>query len=448
MRKLFGGNFMLTSRNLGAAARVAIAAVVALAVVAGGLIAAPAAFAGTDDYPAKWKSIPRDSTFDDWGEYNRECTSWVAWRLHGRNHFEMPFHANADKWGPRAQALGYTVNTTPAVGAVAWWSSMHVAWVEAVNPDGTVTIEEYNIGGKGRYDETIIPASRPTGYIHFQDIATTFNDGDYISYNSNVYRMAGGAPIYVSSWAKWGKKPVGLASTSQWSKLLQVPADGTFIRARSSMKVYQIVGGAPVYISNWDIVGGKKPVVVVQDASIANAAASNSAWHHLNFFPAGTVYVTASPSKQVYKIDGGTAVPVPTPAATGGTTGSTTTTAAAATPVPTLTIGDDNIQKAGAELANPYGHLHGLITPSVPTIRGLAKEGHTLKVSVGTWAPSDVTLTYRWMRNGVTIKNATAATYLLNWHNHGAVITVRVTASKSNYRTEVSVSAGTAKVIR
>src|SRR4051812_8163035 len=43
-----------------------------------------------DDYP--YKDRAQDSGFDPWGEYFRECTSWVAWALHSRNGFEMPFY--------------------------------------------------------------------------------------------------------------------------------------------------------------------------------------------------------------------------------------------------------------------------------------------------------------------------------------------------------------------
>ncbi|MFC3454818.1 hypothetical protein [Amycolatopsis speibonae] len=36
------------------------------------------AAAGTDDYPAPWRSAAQDSLLDSWGYYNRECTSFVA----------------------------------------------------------------------------------------------------------------------------------------------------------------------------------------------------------------------------------------------------------------------------------------------------------------------------------------------------------------------------------
>ena len=126
------------------------------------------AWAGVDDYPSQWRNAAKDSLVDDWGEYNRECTSFVAWRLHSRNGFEMPFHDNASGWGTDAKARGYVVNTTPAVGSVAWDPNGHVAWVEAVS-GSNVTIEEYNINNDGAYHERVVSTSQYQ-YIHFKDI--------------------------------------------------------------------------------------------------------------------------------------------------------------------------------------------------------------------------------------------------------------------------------------
>lgn len=112
-----------------------------------------------------------DSVLDHWREYNRECTSFVAWALATRNGFNMPFYDNANKWGARAAALGYAVNQTPAPGAVAWSNAGafgHVAYVESVS-GASVRIEEYNHYGNGTYDSRTVPASYFTGYIHFRD---------------------------------------------------------------------------------------------------------------------------------------------------------------------------------------------------------------------------------------------------------------------------------------
>jgi hypothetical protein len=109
--------------------------------------------------------------FDDWREYNRECTSFVAWALASRNGFNMPFYDNAVNWGARARARGIAVNGTPARGSVAWSSTMgHVAYVQDVN-GGSVYIEEYNIHLNGTYDARWVPASAFTGYIHFKDLS-------------------------------------------------------------------------------------------------------------------------------------------------------------------------------------------------------------------------------------------------------------------------------------
>jgi hypothetical protein len=113
-----------------------------------------------------------DSMIDTWGYYNRECTSFVAWRLHSRNNFEMPWAiGNAGNWGSWANSRGYSVNMNPAVGSVAWFSN-HVAWVEAVNGN-YVTIEEYNNpAGTGNWSQRTIAANSVSGYIHFKDLGS------------------------------------------------------------------------------------------------------------------------------------------------------------------------------------------------------------------------------------------------------------------------------------
>jgi len=122
-----------------------------------------------NDYP--WQNVGQDSGLDPWGEYYRECTSFVAWALHSRNGFDMPFYANAINWGTDAENRGYQVNSTPALGAVAWETKLpfgHVAWVDAVS-GSDVTIEEYNELGTGMYDQRTVPAS-DFQYIHFADL--------------------------------------------------------------------------------------------------------------------------------------------------------------------------------------------------------------------------------------------------------------------------------------
>jgi surface antigen len=123
-----------------------------------------------DDYPAKWRDVPQDSVLDNWREFNRECTSFVAFRLASRAGFNMPFWANAYEWGSRARALGFKVDSTPTIGSVAWTTAHggHVAWVAEVE-GSTVTIEQYNADFHGHYSWAKVPASAFT-YIHFHDL--------------------------------------------------------------------------------------------------------------------------------------------------------------------------------------------------------------------------------------------------------------------------------------
>jgi surface antigen len=140
------------------------------------------ALAGTDDYPTQWRNAAMDSTFDSLGYYNRECTSFVAWRLNNRQNFNVSGASRAMNWGSWATSKGYSVDMNPAAGSVAWWGTGmgHVAWVESVNPTGNVTVEEYNgmdsngngmYGDDGTYSERTIAKNAPSGYIHFKDLA-------------------------------------------------------------------------------------------------------------------------------------------------------------------------------------------------------------------------------------------------------------------------------------
>lgn len=135
-----------------------------------------------DDYPDKNSDI--NSYHPTRLFYYRQCTDFAAWCLISRNGvsdfsnwYGGQRWGNAVTWGTVAQSLGITVDSNPAVGAVAWWNTGtygHVAWVAQVN-GSTVTIEEYN-NTPYAYSTREIFASSPTGYIHISDIEDTPQD--------------------------------------------------------------------------------------------------------------------------------------------------------------------------------------------------------------------------------------------------------------------------------
>lgn len=138
---------------------------------------------GGDDYPY---SDATNNSIDRWGFNERQCTSFVAWRLalHGRilDNGAQGW-GSALTWDDAARRLGIAVSTTPSVGAVAQWGAGessayyspgsssadgrftasgygHVAWVRSVYADGSVLVEQYNLGEGRSYSVMHVRAPR------------------------------------------------------------------------------------------------------------------------------------------------------------------------------------------------------------------------------------------------------------------------------------------------
>lgn len=129
-------------------------------------------------YPFKDAST---SGIDPWGFYNRQCTSFVAWRLNQdgidfSNTMKGGKFSNASNWDDNARKIGFLVNDQPAVGAVAQWnpgaqgvgSAGHVAYVTEVNGD-QVTVEEYNWEVDYGFSKRTINASEVSNFIHITE---------------------------------------------------------------------------------------------------------------------------------------------------------------------------------------------------------------------------------------------------------------------------------------
>jgi surface antigen len=158
----------------------AVLTALALVVTMLGLTAAPAQAAG-DDY--RWRT---DTTqkLDPWGYTMRQCVSFVAWRMY---QYKRPIPNASQHWGSAyhwdeaAKSLGKVVTTRPKVGAIAQWNANepsryygangavgtiraggygHVAYVMGVYGDGSVKVEQYNIGGNRAYSQMRVKAPR------------------------------------------------------------------------------------------------------------------------------------------------------------------------------------------------------------------------------------------------------------------------------------------------
>lgn len=76
----------------------ALAVVIAVAAVLLGPLRAADAKPGTDDYPAKLKNARQDALVDPWLFYNRQCTSFVAWRLNNDNGVDFDNYYGGIRW--------------------------------------------------------------------------------------------------------------------------------------------------------------------------------------------------------------------------------------------------------------------------------------------------------------------------------------------------------------
>nr|WP_157497808.1 CHAP domain-containing protein [Leifsonia sp. Leaf325] len=153
-----------------AAARAQAAAELAAQV---GTYSVPAQRQEGDDYP--WPGGPVGVLSPLNYEY-RECVDFVAWRLNRDAGATGPFRwvwsnltpggGSAWNWANAWYANGWQVSHDPIVGSVAWFTGNHVAYVQSVNGDGTVTIEEYNQNSDHNYHRRTIGVGDAALYLY------------------------------------------------------------------------------------------------------------------------------------------------------------------------------------------------------------------------------------------------------------------------------------------
>jgi hypothetical protein len=135
-------------------------------------------------------------------------------------------------------------------------------------------------------------------------------DGTFVQEagSTDVYRVAGGAPLLVTSWSPYGgPQPVTTLSAAQFAQLRPHPADGTFVQTTTEMN-YRFAGGAPFAVSSWSVFGGVQPYVVVDEWNIANAGSPQS---HVAVTPADGTLVQGLPSHSYWAFCSGQAASVP-----------------------------------------------------------------------------------------------------------------------------------------
>ncbi|MDF2143861.1 CHAP domain-containing protein [Knoellia sp. p5-6-4] len=247
------------------------------------------------------------------------CTNYVAHRLARNGVAQQSGLGNAGSWAVNARNRGFGVDTTPRTGAVAQWnygsvyapSYGHVGYVEEVT-SSHITISDSSWSG-GSYRWRIPKGDRnwPSNFIHFKD--TTYQPpmpGTFVRVRetNEVYRLVGKAPVFVSTWTAFGgSKPTHLVSSTSLASLPRYPADGTFLRGAQRGEVYRVAGGAPVFVSTWTAFGGSKPYTTVDQVAI-DSAGTGGRWNHLRATPAEGTFLKGAQRGEVYRVAGGAPV--------------------------------------------------------------------------------------------------------------------------------------------
>lgn len=130
----------------------------------------------------------------------------------------------------------------------------------------------------------------------------------------HIYRVVGGAPVIMTSWAPvgghqpsvqvdgWDIANAGVCGG--YCHLSQSPRDGTIVRAVETGEVYVIAGGAPIYVSSWSSFGGAQPYVNISQAAVQNAG-TGIVYDHLTFTPADATVISDGNTGQLYVVTAG-----------------------------------------------------------------------------------------------------------------------------------------------
>jgi hypothetical protein len=131
-------------------------------------------------------------------------------------------------------------------------------------------------------------------------------DGTFVQVSGYpaIYRIAGGAPLYVSNWTPFGGiQPVKVISQQVFSSLPPYPANGTFLTTSPTGVSYRVAGGAPLLITTWNIFGGLQPAVTIDQWDVTNIT---NPLARLRPTPANGTLVEGLPSDTYWTIEAGT----------------------------------------------------------------------------------------------------------------------------------------------
>lgn len=373
-----------------------------------------------------------------WRMYSgHNCTNYAAYRMiQAGMSTERPWDGSgmAYNWG---HARSDITNLRPAVGAVAWWdrydngigSSGHVAYVERVVSADEIVISEDSWSGDFHWRSITRDSGRwPTGFIHFVDKAVqnteapTINGTPQVGVELTATRgtWSPNRDLTVSwQWYADGA-PIAGATDQRFTptvteKAKVLTAEVTAKRAGYASATVTTAATDPVARGEFTVIA---PPTIAGDPVVDEVlTATPATW--------------SPPSEDTlyrWKADG---------VLIDGATG------------PTLTLTRDLLGKTilvgtharapgyknSPVRSAPVGPVViGQIVASTPsTVVGRPRVGEQLTAQPGEVMPPDSAVAYQWLRDGVPVDGATAATYVLSSADLGATMSAQVTRTRRNF---------------
>jgi len=164
----------------------------------------------------------------------------------------------------------------------------------------------------------------------YNHVRPTPPDGTYVNGQGSggalveSYVFAGGAPIPITDWTHLGGPAAGTppsnvnpvsvdenaldnaGSGGPYNHVRQTPADGTFLAGNADKinGIFVTAGGAPIYVSNFEDVGGARGSTSVDQTAIDDAG-TGGIFNHLRAKPADGTLVESFGTGHIFVIAGG-----------------------------------------------------------------------------------------------------------------------------------------------
>ncbi|HET7734401.1 MAG TPA: CHAP domain-containing protein [Nocardioidaceae bacterium] len=381
-----------------------------------------------------------------WRMYaGHNCTNYAAYRMIKSglpNSRPWEGSGNAENWG---LAMAHITDQTPTVGAVAWWkqnvwpagSAGHVAYVEKVVSPTEIIVSQDSWGGDFSWARiTKDGKGWPNGFVHFNDINLT---------NSAVPVVSGEAKVgstLTATPGSWSKPDVLL--TYEWL------ADGVALDG-ATLSTYSPVRSDLGKALTVRVTASKLGFASTTATSLPTAAVSLGLLR-ADTSPAVTgepvvdktlevAPVTWSPEparvKYAWWADG-----VRIDEAVGSMTLDLAPELVDKNITVTATARRPGFEPLRLTTAVPTPVAPGTLTTTPSTLTGTPRLGETLKVKLGTAAPT-ATKTVTWLRSGVPIEGAGGSTYTLTAADLGQRISPQVTHERPGYTTVVDPTSAT-----